>query len=450
MKLAINKIVYPGRSFATGEDGIVVFTDGALPGEVADVVLTKNKKTYKEAALQAIVEPSPDRIVPRCPSYGHCGGCSFQHASYDAQVRIKDGYVRELLRAWGSSVEPIIPSPEQWHYRNKMEFSFFDGRGQTPPEPAVSLGLHRRGQFNRYFPVPPCFICDSAFAAVIDAVVGFARASGRPVYDKRSHEGFFRHLVLRASKSTGGVLVNLVTNADPHLSRDFFAPLLAALPPSATSVHWTENSSVSDAVNVDRLTLLRGAPAIEESLTVAGRRFTFEISPLSFFQTNSRGTELLYATALSCLEPSPEDRLLDLYCGTGTIGIVMAPSVRDVMGVEQVESAVANARENARRNGIENISFAAGSVEKWLKQGDIPSFNAIVVDPPRGGLSNKVIDFIVASGARKVVYVSCNPSTLARDLVALTARGYAVHRAVTVDMFPQTFHVETVVSLRKS
>jgi 23S rRNA (uracil1939-C5)-methyltransferase len=372
VKLTIDKIVYPGRSLAVGDDGIVVFSDGALPGEHIDVTVTKNKKTYKEAALQSIDQPSPDRIVPRCPSFGACGGCTFQHTTYANQLRIKDAYVREILASWVSAIEPLIPSPEEWHYRNKMEFSFFDGSGHlspdTPVKSAVSLGLHRRNEFNRYFPVPPCFICDSDFLPVIEEIVRFARASGQGVYDKRIHAGFFRHLVIRKSKRGNQVLINLVTNKSPDLPPGFFEPLLTALPASVASVYWTQNGGVSDAVNVDLLTLLRGTPAIEEVLTVKDRRYAFVVSPFSFFQTNTLGTEKLYDTVLAFLEPASTDRVLDLYCGTGTIGIVLAPSVRQVTGVEQVESAVENARENARRNGIENISFAAGSVERWIKK----------------------------------------------------------------------------------
>lgn len=453
MKLTVNKIVYPGRGLAVGEDGIVVFVDGALPGEQIDVTVTKSKKSYKEASLQSIDQLSPERITPRCPSFGVCGGCTFQHTTYANQLRIKDAYVREILSPWVSTIEPLIPSPEEWSYRNKMEFSFFDGSGHlspnTPVKSAVSLGLHQRNEFNRYFPVPPCFICDSDFLPVIEEIVRFSRASGLGVYDKRIHAGFFRHLVMRKSKRGNQVLINLVTNTAPQLPAGFFDPLLAALPATVASIYWTQNGGVSDAVNVDLLTLLRGAPALTEVLKVRDRQYSFLVSPFSFFQTNTLGTEKLYDTVLSFLEPAVTDRVLDLYCGTGTIGIVLAPYVQQVTGVEQVESAVENARENARRNGVEKISFAAGSVERWIKKEDIPDCNALVVDPPRGGLSNKVIDFIGRAQPEKIVYVSCNPATLARDLVLMTAHGYTVNRVVPVDMFPQTYHVEIVVSLRK-
>ncbi|MGA2090364.1 MAG: 23S rRNA (uracil(1939)-C(5))-methyltransferase RlmD [Endomicrobiales bacterium] len=453
MKLTVNKIVYPGRSLAVGDDGIVVFSDGALPGECIDVTITKNKKSYKEASLLSIDQPSSDRIVPRCPSFGVCGGCTFQHTTYANQLKIKDAYVRELLSPWVSSIEPLIASPEEWHYRNKMEFSFFDGSGHlspdTPVKSAVSLGLHQRNEFNRYFPVPPCFICDGDFLPVIEDVVRFARTSGLGVYDKRKHSGFFRHLVVRKSKRGNQVLINLVTNMGHDINAGFFEPLLTVLPANVASVYWTQNGGISDAVNVDLLTLLRGNTFIEEKLEVRGRTYSFVVSPFSFFQTNTLGTEKLYETVLAFLEPASTDRVLDLYCGTGTIGIVLAPYVNRVMGVEQVESAVENARENARRNGIENISFATGSVERWIKKESIPDCNALVVDPPRGGLSNKVIDFIEKCNPEKIVYVSCNPATLARDLTLITARGYGVNRVVPVDMFPQTYHVEIVVSLRK-
>jgi 23S rRNA (uracil-5-)-methyltransferase RumA len=325
-----------------------------------------------------------------------------------------------------------------------MEFSFFQA------EAGATAGLHQKGEFNRYFAVPPCVIADPDFLPLTEKIVAFARHTGLTAYDKRSHQGFFRHLVLRKGKGTGELLVNLVTARDPQITGTFFAPLIEALKGSVTSLFWTVNASISDAVRADELHLLWGKEMIEEQLRVKDRCFSFCVSPFSFFQTNTRATEVLYGVAIDLLGPAAGDRVLDLYCGTGTIGITVSPSVSEVIGVEQVPEAVADAEKNKSRNGRENVSFIAGSVEKWIKHAEKPEFNALILDPPRGGLSGKVIDFIGKSLPEKIVYVSCNPATLARDLAAITAQaGYAIKTIVPVDMFPQTYHVETVMRLSR-
>lgn len=440
-KLTVDKVVYPGRSLGRADDGIAVFTDGALAGEEVEIFVTKSKKSFREAELISVVKPSPLRIAPRCPSFGRCGGCTFQHTGYDNQRTIKEACIRELMAPYASAIEPLVPSPQEWGYRNKMEFSFFESAA------GLSIGLHVKGQFNRYFPVPPCHICDPDFIPVVEAVLAFGRTSGMPWYDKNAHTGFFRHLVLRKSVRAGEVLVNLVTNR-ADVTSAFFAPLVAAMPKNVASFFWTINAGISDAVNVDELILLAGRQTIQERLTVKGREFSFDISPFSFFQTNTLGTEHLYEAAIDMLGASSEDTVLDLYCGTGTIGILIAPHVRSVIGVEQVAAAIENAQHNSKQNNISNISFAVGSVEKWIKSGEAPEFTALVVDPPRGGLSNKVIDLIAMRRPEKLVYVSCNPATLARDLTEIVNRArYRVRRIVPVDMFPQTYHIETVVGL---
>lgn len=444
MKIKVEKIVYPGVSLGRGDDGIAAFVDGCLPGETVEIAVTRSKKTFKEGKLEAVLEPSPLRITPQCPSFGKCGGCSFQHVSYADQLKFKEGYVRELLSPLGIPVPPVTPSPREWGYRNKMEFSFFSGAE------GVRLGLHEKNEFNRYFPVPPCFICDGDFLFVARAVTEFARASGLRAYDKRANTGFFRHLVLRKGERTGQVLANIVTNKS-EMTPAFFVPLKEALKGRVHSLYWTINGRVSDAVNVDELILLDGKETIDEVLETCGRRYTFSISPFSFFQTNTLATEVLYGKVCSLLGETRDEALLDLYCGTGTIGIVLSPFVREAHGVEQVEAAVENARENARRNGVTNIAFSSGSVERWIKDNKQAAFGVLVLDPPRGGISNKVVDFIRLLKPRRIVYVSCNPATLARDLALITGDGgYRVREAVPVDLFPQTYHVEVVTALDRA
>jgi 23S rRNA (uracil-5-)-methyltransferase RumA len=444
MQITIEKIVYPGRSLGRGEDGIAVFTDGALAGEVVELDVIKKKKSFKEGKITAILKGSPLRIIPTCPSFGQCGGCSFQHTSYENQIQIKEGYVKELLKPLDIIVSPLIRSPEQWGYRNKMEFSFFQPNGE------LMVGLHEKGEFNRYFSVPPCFIADSDFLPIIELVSTFAKSSQLPAYNLKTHRGFYRHLVLRKGKRTGQILVNLVTHKQRDISTDFFAPLVNSLKDRVTSLYWTMNSRISDAVIADEPILVWGKEMIEEQMQIKGRTYTFAISPFSFFQTNTLGGEKLYETVIDALNRRVDDRVLDLYCGTGTIGIVLAPYVKEVLGIEQLPEAVENARDNKQRNKIENVAFEAGSVEKWIKHGTKPDFNCLVLDPPRSGISNKVIDFIEGTKLEQIVYVSCNPATLVRDLKGITEKvSYQIEKAIPIDMFPQTYHVEVVVSLKR-
>ena len=444
MEIIVEKIVYPGRSLGRGEDGIAVFTEGGLPGEKIEVKVIKNKKSFKEAKLEKILAVSEKRTAPRCPSFGSCGGCTFQHTSYDNQLHLKNVYTKELLSPFGIEIEEVRKSPEEWGYRNKMEFSFFDNKGQ------LAAGLHQRGEFNRYISVPPCFIADTDFIPITEIVIDFARRSGLGIYDNRSHSGFFRHLVLRKGKNTGELLVNLVTNKDEQVSVKYFDELVEKLKGKVAAFYWTVNAGASDAVRSDELKLLSGTKEISEKLSVGDKLYLFKISPFSFFQTNTLACEKLYETVLELFVPDKNDRVLDLYCGTGTIGMILAPCVKEVIGIDEIESAVLDAGKNAAANGIGNIKFEAAPVQKWIKGSEAEGFNSVILDPPRCGATEKVIDFIGEKEFKKIVYVSCNPSTLARDLKLFTEKlGFKIKRIVPIDMFPQTYHVETVVSLER-
>ena len=440
ISVSVEKIVFPGRSLCRCSDGIALFTEGLLPGEQADVLVIKDKKSFREALVKNITLISPERIEPVCQSFGRCGGCTFQNTQYQNQIKHKKEYIKELLSFTGIVPGEILQSPEIWNYRNKMEFSFFN-EGNT-----TDLGLHCKGSFNRYVSVPPCFIADKDFLKAAELVKDFANENGLPAYNNRTHEGFFRHLVLRKAQNNNEMLINIVTNAI-DCQPVFFEPLVKKLGEFAQSVYWTYNSRKSDAVIADKLTLLLGKPNITEKLNVGGKDYFFNISPFSFFQTNSKGTEVLYNEVLRLLKPSKNDVLLDLYCGTGTIGISMAQKVNKVIGIEVVEQAVENAKANAVLNSVGNIEFFASTAENWVKENQ-SAFNSIVVDPPRSGLTNDVIKFLLSSAAEKIVYVSCNPSTLARDLALLTENGkYKIKEITPVDMFPQTYHIESVILL---
>lgn len=436
------KIVFPGRSLCRCQDGIALFTEGLLPDEKADVLVIKDKKSFREGILKKITKPSCKRIEPKCSSFGRCGGCTFQNTDYENQADLKQFYIEELLKPFEVKVEKVLKSPVVWNYRNKMEFSFFNVENKT------ELGLHCKGSFNRYISVPPCYIADEDFIKAAEIVKKFANEMGLPAYNNRAHEGFFRHLVLRKAQNNNQFLINIVTNVI-DCQPVFFEPLVKELGKIADSVYWTQNGKKSDAVLSDKTTLLLGKTSITEKLNIGNKDYFFKISPFSFFQTNSKGTEILYNKVLNLLNLSKNDILLDLYCGTGTIGISLAGSVKKVIGIEHVKQAIDDAKENSKLNNVDNIEFFALTAEDWVEENN-NIFDAIVVDPPRSGLTNNVIKFLLSSSAKKIIYVSCNPSTLARDLALITENNlYNINTIVPVDMFPQTYHIESIALLEK-
>jgi 23S rRNA (uracil-5-)-methyltransferase RumA len=440
INVTAEKIVFPGRSLCRCSDGIALFTQGLLPGECADVLVIKDKKTFREGLLKNITSKSKERIESLCPSFGICGGCSFQNASYQTQIKYKQKYLDELLSFTGIKTSKILVSPKYWHYRNKMEFSFFDN------DNFVDLGLHRRKSFSKYVSIPPCFIAGKDFLQAVEIVKKFANENNLKAYDNKTHKGFFRHLVLRKAQNNNQFLINIVTTL-AYNTNIFLEPLIKNLSNFSCSIYWTLNGQKSDSVLSDKLTLMYGKPFITEKLNVGKVDYFFNISPFSFFQTNSKGAEILYNEVLRLLNPSKEDVLLDLYCGTGTIGISIAKNVKKVVGIEQVGQAIDNAKENALLNNISNTEFYAFVAEDWIKENKM-TFSAIIVDPPRSGLTKNIINFLIKSKARKIVYISCNPSTLARDLqTILESSKYKIKEITPVDMFPQTYHIESVTLL---
>ncbi|MCR4663094.1 MAG: 23S rRNA (uracil(1939)-C(5))-methyltransferase RlmD [Endomicrobiaceae bacterium] len=456
IKVKVEKIVFPGNVLCRCEDGIALFTEGLLPGEEAEVFVTRDKKTYREAKLENILTPSPLRIEPKCPSFGKCGGCSFEHTDYENQIKFKTDCVKELLNFTNIEIPQAKQSPVCWNYRNKMEFSFYNekiGRLEDwkngSKEEKLSLGLHCKGSFYKYSEVPPCYISHEDIIKACEIVKEFAINTGLKAYNNKSHEGFFRHLVLRKGVNTGDLLVNIVTNKQEDINKSFFDSAVKQLSSFCSSIYWTQNSKFSDAVNAESITLLYGNENITETLTIAEQKFNFSVAPFSFFQTNTKATEVLYNTVIELLQPDKQDTLLDMYCGTGAIGICLSPHVKSVVGVEQVEASIESAKHNAKINNINNIEFFAQPAQEWVKQND-KKFDSVIIDPPRAGLFENVIEHLLFLSPKKIVYVSCNPSTLARDLKLITKDNkYKVIKVCPVDMFPQTYHIETVVLLEK-
>ena len=377
-----------------------------------------------------------------CTAFGRCGGCRYGSEPYEAQLAAKEQELMKLFRtvlpeeffACGA-YEGMLGSPCQWGYRNKMEFSF----GNESKDGPLTLGLHRKGSFYDIIPVPDCIIAPADFGRISSAVQAYFREKSVSFLHKRTHQGSLRHLVLRSSLD-GSLLVNLVTVSSFRPEPDF-AEMLLALPLEGriTGILQTENDSRADAVIPEKVNLLWG----EDFLTERVLGMDFRISPFSFFQTNTRGAEVLYGKAREYIGSTAGCTVYDLYSGTGTIAQVLAPAAKEVIGVEIVEEAVAAARENAALNGLSNCSFIAGDVLKVLDtMSEAPDI--IVMDPPRDGVNPKALSKIMNRGAGQLLYISCKPSSLVRDIPALRLGGYEAKRLCFVDMFPNSANCEAI------
>lgn len=440
VELEIEDLAFDGKSVAK-LDGKVVFCNGGLPGERILAEITRSKPRYSQARMLEIVRKGEQRIPAVCSHDDECGGCTWQDLAYDQQLAYKKNQVVQTLSRLGDLNEIVVPdvlgAPEQFAYRNKMEFSF-----HVTEDASFTLGLHRRGRWDEIFDLTRCHLCTPVYSEIAAWMRTFVQARQIPVYDVTDHTGFMRFLMIREGKNTGQVMVNIVTNYGdlPHQS-ELVAGLRTAFPAIATVVH-NQNGQKSNIATGEIETILYGPGYIEE--TVSGARFRIRAN--SFFQTNTHQTERLYQTGFDRLSLTGEERLLDLYCGTGTIGILAASRVKEVVGVELVADAVIAARENADINKVENISFFEGNVKDVIRryEAEPRPFEVIVVDPPRAGLHPKALKRMIAMEAPQVLYISCNPATFARDAKELIAADYTLSEVQPVDMFPHTMHIELV------
>ena len=444
LELRIDSLAFGGNGVAR-LDGFVIFVRRGLPGDLVRARVTKVKRSHAEADSVALLEAGPVRVEAPCPYFGECGGCRFQDLAYEAQIEQKQAQVRDALvriAAIGEPpLEPIVPAEAQYGYRNKLEYSFT--RGQEGP----GLGFHRAGRWDEVLPVERCLLTTDLGDQVRKAVCEWAREEGLESYDQKDGRGYLRHLVVREGRNTGQVLVQLVTASDEPFDRDFLVRTLTRLS-EVRSIYWTVNDGPSEVTNLPS-ELLWGEEAIEEEL--CGLRF--RLRPGAFLQTNTGMAERLYDLAREYAGLTGVETLWDLYCGTGTIALSLAGTARSVWGIEISEEAVTCALENAERNGIGNVAFFAGNVgqviEELLDRSGLPE--VVVVDPPRAGLAGKALKRLGRIGAPRIVYVSCNPTTLAGDLKVLGGEfGYELLRARPVDMFPHTPHVETVALLERT
>jgi 23S rRNA (uracil1939-C5)-methyltransferase len=444
LELRIDSLAYGGNGVAR-LDGFVVFVRRGLPGDLVRARVTKVKRGFAEALATDVLEPSGQRVDAPCAHYPACGGCRFQDLAYDSQVAAKNAQVRDALVRLGGiaepPLEPIVPAASVFHYRNKLEYSFT----RTPDGPA--LGFHRAGRWDEVLEIERCWLTTDLGNAIRLAVRDWAREEGLEAYSQEDGSGYLRHLVVREGRNTGQALVQLVTAPGEKFETGYLVDVLRRFP-EVRSIHWAVNDTPAEVTNLPSR-LLWGEEAIEEELL--GLRF--RIRPNAFLQTNTEMAEVLYRLAIEYAGLTGEETVYDLYCGTGTIGLAMAAHALTVWGVDISEESIACALENMDLNGITNAAFYAGNVSQSLEElaerAGPPDL--VVVDPPRAGLAGKALRRMARLEAPRIVYVSCNPTTLAGDLKALRAEwGYELVRARPVDMFPHTPHVETVALLERA
>ena len=436
LELSVQALAFGGNGVAR-LDGYVVFVQGAVPGDRVRARVTKRKRAYAEARTVEVIEPSPDRIAPRAPH----PGAPWQVLPYERQLAEKEAQVREALERIGRfeapPVEPIVPADDPWRYRNKLEYSF--GTGE---DGALVLGFHRPGRWNDIDDIDEDVLASERIDAVRNRVREWCRAEGLSAYDRTEHHGLLRNLVVREGRRTGQVQARLVTSPGDFRTEAFAAAV------EADGLLWTRAPGVAESTRDGETELLAGTAEIEEELL--GLRF--RISSDAFFQTNTEMAEALYRTAGDLAGLRGGERVFDLFSGIGTIALALSLRAGEVWGVEVVEQAVADAIDNARRNEIDNVRFFAGDVRTALRplveKAGRP--DVVVVDPPRAGLSQKVVRRVLETAARRIVYVSCNPTTLAPNARQIADAGYRLAAVRPVDMFPQTPHIECVAMLERA
>mgnify|MGYP000224842830 FL=1 len=453
----VERVDFPNKGIAVTDDGDRVIVKNTIPGQKVEFVVNKVKHQRAEGRLMEVIEKSPLETEEPCPHFGMCGGCTYQTVPYEKQLDMKLTQVKKLISdAIGTEKESgyefigIHGSPKKSEYRNKMEFSFGDEYKDGP----LALGMHKRGSFYDLVTVSDCQIVDEDFRTILKATLDYFSKNNIPYFHRATHKGYLRHLLVRKATKTGEIIVDLVTTTQTEGFNE--EELLAGFRYELLTRHYdgrfkgvlhTKNDSVADVVKNEGTEVLYGDSYFYEELL----GLKFKITPFSFFQTNSLGAEVLYETAREFILGDDKDSLngktvYDLYSGTGTIAQLMAPVCKEVVGVEIVEEAVCAAKENAVLNGLDNCKFIAGDVLKVLDEiEEKPDY--IILDPPRDGIHPKAIGKIIEYGVENMVYISCKPTSLARDLQIFMGRGYRVEKICCVDMFPNTYHVETVVLL---
>jgi len=443
------------------EKNYVVFVKGAYPGDKVTAQLRKIKKSYAEAVIVKIFSPSKNRVEPRCKFFGTCGGCKQQDLNYETQLKFKQELVKETFEHIAGlkdfDFEEIIPSENQFFYRNKMEFSFADRRWLTKEEidsedvfdKAFALGLHIPRIFDKVLDINECFLQSELSNEILNFTRKFFKEKNASIYSTKTHVGYLRNLVIRQSQNTDDLMVNLVTSKeDDALMKEYTSELLKSVPQITTVINNINKKKASVAIG-DYEKVYHGEGFIYDKIG----DYNFRISANSFFQTNTLQAENLYKTAMEFAELKGDEIIYDLYSGAGTIAIYVSGKAKKVIGFESIRSAVRDSAENAILNKVENVQFAEANLYKSflpiIEQNNIPKPDVIIIDPPRSGMHKNTVGDVIQLNPQKVVYVSCNPATQARDIKLMVGAGYKLKKMKPVDMFPHTYHIENVVLLIK-
>jgi 23S rRNA (uracil1939-C5)-methyltransferase len=443
IKAVVDDLAYGGKGVCR-IDGYVVFVEGGLPGDEVEALIYRSKSQYAESRIEKIIRPSPYRIAPACRHFGLCGGCKWQNLDYGIQKKYKQNQLREaLIHVAGipdPPVEPIIGAHKVYYYRNKMEFSF-----HADDDGGLLLGLHVAGRFKDVFQLDACHLQSELSNEIVRFVRRRSSELGLPAYHIVTHKGFLRFLVIREGKFTEQTLVNIVTGVGDYDGLRVLAGEIGRNFEQVVSVSHTVNRAKANIARGDKERVVYGSDHIYENL---GSK-KFRISAGSFFQTNSYQVQRLYDLAVEMAGPDKLENMLDLYTGTGTIAVYFSDLVKKARGVDSEPDSIADARVNAKINGAGNIDFVVSDVESYLKRAveNDENYDLMVLDPPRAGCHPKVLKYLAILKPSKLIYISCNPATLARDLKVLTENGFRFNKAVPVDLFPHSYHIEAVCRL---
>jgi 23S rRNA (uracil1939-C5)-methyltransferase len=452
-EVEIEKVVYGGRGLAH-LNGMALFVAGAVPGDRVIAEVVRVKRSYAEARIEELLEPSPHRIIPPCPYSDYCGGCTWQHIAYEQQLNYKGSFVADSLchiaDISGLKMNEVLPSPRIFGYRNKMEFSFSDKKWLLPQQSAegsgntrAALGLHVPGTFDGVIDIEGCLLQEDRGNEILREVKGFVRQSGVPVYGLKSHQGLWRYLVLRHSHYFNEWMVNIVTSEERQETLKTLAFMLRD--------RFSEIVSIINAVNTRK-----GGTAVgERESTLIGDGcmrdkigpYTFQVSNQSFLQTNPHLSAVLYQVVKEFASLTGKESVVDLYCGIGTVSAFLAPGATRIVGFDSSESAIADAMRNCKLNGLDNCEFSCEDV-KLLSCHGMSKPDVLITDPPRTGMHKEVVRHILGLLPDRIIYISCNPTTMARD-IALLKEYYELKVVQPIDLFPNTYHIETVARLEK-
>lgn len=463
LELNIESLAYGGKGIAKVDD-FVIFVKNAIPGQTVRALIYKKKSGFAEARPLEIIKESPDAVTARCEHFEYCGGCTFQQLDYPKQIEQKKQQVIDAFQRLAGlksvTIDKVISSKNIYNYRNKMEFTFSNRRWTLPNESEdaqqnLALGLHIPGRFDKILDIKECHIQPKLGNDILNFVRGKAIELKLKPYDAKTNIGYLRHLVLRFGVNTNELMVNFVT---AYENTDFLIPLVQDLVkkfPQITSVINNINTRKGDTAFGEYEIILHGTPAISDKIN----DLTYEISSNSFFQTNTLQAENLYQAVMDSAELSDDETVFDLYCGTGSISLFLAKKAKEVYGFEIIRSAVEDAQRNALNNGIENTQFFKANLDTYFKgyvsfsnftkKYNISKPDIVVIDPPRAGMHIDVVNYLPKFKAKKIIYISCNPTTQARDIKILMEKGYNLTKTTIVDMFPHTPHIETVAVLHK-